>query len=106
MSSEKIGLSSNWSIRSLLKFKIQTLSGQLSWSHYLEILKADNELEISFYTKQCEIKKWNVHKLKRQIKSGLFQRLALNRNKEEILTLSRQGQEIQNPQDIVKALLY
>lgn len=51
MSSEKIGLSSNCSIRSLLKFKIQTLSGQLSWSHYLEILKADNELEISFYTK-------------------------------------------------------
>ena len=37
------------------------------------------------------------------MKSGLFQRLALNRNKEEILTLSRQGQEIQNPQDIVKA---
>lgn len=72
MSSEKIGLSSNCSIRSLLKFKIQTLSGQLSWSHYLEILKADNELEISFYTKQCEIKKWNVHKLKRQIKKRTF----------------------------------
>lgn len=33
-----------------LKFpKIQTLSGQLSWSHYAEILKADNDLEISFY---------------------------------------------------------
>lgn len=28
--------------------KIQTLSGQLSWSHYCEILKSDNELEISF----------------------------------------------------------
>ena len=36
------------------------------------------------------------------MKSGLFQRLALSRNKEEVLTLSRQGQEIQNPQDIVK----
>ena len=82
--------------------KIQTLSGQLSWSHYLEILKAGNELEISFYTKQCEIEKWSVRELKRQMKSGLFQRLALSRNKEEVLTLSRQGQEIQNPQDIVK----
>ena len=82
--------------------KIQTLSGQLSWSHYLEILKAGNELEISFDTKQCEIEKWSVRELKRQMKSGLFQRLALSRNKEEVLTLSRQGQEIQNPQDIVK----
>ena len=33
--------------------KIQTVSGKLSWSHYVEIIKADNELEISFYTKQC-----------------------------------------------------
>ncbi|NUN10498.1 MAG: hypothetical protein HUU54_15090 [Ignavibacteriaceae bacterium] len=28
--------------------KIQTLSEQLSWSHYSEILKADDPLEISF----------------------------------------------------------
>jgi len=46
-----------------IKFsKFQTLSGKfdaqesyrLSWSHYIQILKADNELEINFYTKQCE----------------------------------------------------
>lgn len=82
--------------------KIQTLSEQLSWSHYLEILKANGELEISFYAKQCEIENWSVRELKRQMKSCLFQRLALSRNKEEVLSLSRQGQEVQNPQDIVK----
>lgn len=82
--------------------KIQTLSEQLSWSHYLEILKANDELEISFYAKQCEIENWSVRELKRQMKSCLFQRLALSRNKEEVLALSRQGQEVQNPQDIVK----
>jgi len=32
-----------------IKFPIvQTLSGQLTWSHYLEILKAETELEIGF----------------------------------------------------------
>ena len=31
-----------------------TLSHKLSWSHYYEILKADDPLEISFYTKECE----------------------------------------------------
>lgn len=34
--------------------KIQTLSGKLSWSHYCEILKADDDLEFSFYMKQAE----------------------------------------------------
>lgn len=82
--------------------KGETLSHLLSWSHYFEILKANDELEISFYAKQCEIENWSVRELKRQMKSGLFQRLALSRNKEEVLTLSRQGQEVQNPQDIVK----
>ena len=82
--------------------KSETLSHLLSWSHYFEILKENNELEISFYAKQCEIENWSVRELKRQMKSGLFQRLALSRNKEEVLALSRQGQEVQNPQDIVK----
>lgn len=86
-----------------LKFpKIQTLSGLLSWSHYVEILKAENDLEISFYAKQCEHENWSVRELKRQMKSGVFQRLALSKNKEEVLALSREGQEIQKPQDIIK----
>lgn len=34
--------------------KSGTLSYKLTWSHYYEILKADNELEINFYVKQCE----------------------------------------------------
>ncbi|MET7000934.1 DUF1016 N-terminal domain-containing protein [Chitinophaga defluvii] len=55
------------------KFPIaQTLSGQLSWSHYVEILKADNDLEINFYVKQAKKEKWSVRELKRQVKSMLF----------------------------------
>jgi hypothetical protein len=37
-----------------------TLSHYLSWGHYYEILKADNELEVSFYVKQCELEKWTL----------------------------------------------
>jgi len=40
--------------------------------------------------------------LKRQMKSGLFYRLALSKNKEEVLLLSKNGQEVQTPRDIVK----
>ena len=31
--------------------KIQTVSGQLSWSHYLELLKCDDPMEMQFYMK-------------------------------------------------------
>ncbi|MCS6795197.1 MAG: PDDEXK nuclease domain-containing protein [Raineya sp.] len=82
--------------------KRETLSHILSWSHYFEILKSDNPLEISFYVKQAEKENWSVRELKRQMKSMLFHRLALSKDKEGILQLAQQGQEIQEPLDIIK----
>jgi predicted nuclease of restriction endonuclease-like (RecB) superfamily len=82
--------------------KIQTLSGKLSWSHYCEILKADNDLEISFYIKQSETENWSVRELKRQMKSMLFHRLALSTDKTKVLELAEKGQIISTPLDIVK----
>jgi predicted nuclease of restriction endonuclease-like (RecB) superfamily len=80
----------------------ETLSHQLTWSHYFEILKADNELEISFYSKQAEKEKWSVRELKRQMKSMLFHRLALSKDKEGVLKLANTGHEIQSPEDLIK----
>ena len=86
-----------------LKFpKIQTLSGKLSWSHYTEIIKADSDLEIGFYTKQCENENWSVRELKRQMKSLLFHRIALSKDKRGVLEMSKQGVQTQKPEDIVK----
>jgi hypothetical protein len=65
--------------------KSGTLSHKLTWSHYYEILKADSDLEIGFYTKQAEKEKWSVRELKRQMKSMLFHRLALSTDKEGVL---------------------
>ena len=80
----------------------QTLSDKLSWSHYVEILKADNDLEISFYVKQSVKENWSVRELKRQMKSMLFHRLALSKDKQGVLEIAQQGVEIHNPQDIIK----
>lgn len=79
-----------------------TVSHQLSWSHVIEFLKIDDPLERSFYEKQTQLENWNVRELVRQKNTALFQRLALNKNKEEILRLSAQGQEIAKPQDILR----
>lgn len=86
-----------------LSFPISgTLSHILTWSHYYEILKADSDLEIQFYTKQAEIEKWSVRELKRQMKSILFQRIAASKDKEGILNLANSGHKISKPEDLIK----
>jgi predicted nuclease of restriction endonuclease-like (RecB) superfamily len=79
-----------------------TLSHILTWSHYFEILKADSDLEINFYSKQTEIERWSVRELKRQMKSMLFHRLALSKDKEGVLKLAKEGNLIEKPEDLIK----
>ena len=79
-----------------------TLSCKLSWSHYLEILKCSDELELGFYAAECARSNWNVRELRRQMKSSLFERIALSKDKEGVLALARKGNEIQKPDDILR----
>lgn len=81
--------------------KSETVSHLLTWSHYFEILKADEPLEISFYAKECEKEHWSVRELKRQMKSMLFHRIALSKDKEGVLALAEKGVETQKPTDII-----
>lgn len=86
-----------------LSFQISgTLSHKLTWSHYYEILKADSELEIGFYSKQCENENWSVRELKRQMKSSLFERIALSKDKDGVLKLSKKGHIVEAPEDLLK----
>lgn len=81
---------------------LQTLSAKLSWSHYVELLKINDPQERSFYMHECEQNNWGVRELKRQMNSMLFQRLALSKNKEEVMMLAEKGQIIDKPEDVVK----
>jgi predicted nuclease of restriction endonuclease-like (RecB) superfamily len=82
--------------------KIQTLSGQLSWSHIVELLKISDALEREFYENQTVLENWSVRELQRQKESGLFLRLGTSKSKQEILELSKNGQLIAKPTDILK----
>ncbi|MFZ2968374.1 MAG: PDDEXK nuclease domain-containing protein [Sulfuricurvum sp.] len=79
-----------------------TLSHVLGWSHLVELLKIDNPLEREFYERQTVSENWSVRELKRQKESGLFLRLSMGKNKQEILDLSKNGQIIEKPTDILK----
>ena len=74
----------------------------LSWSHYVELLKLDDELERGFYEQQSVREKWSVPELKRQKKSSLFLRLAAGKDKDAILQLAAQGQIIAQPADLLR----
>lgn len=79
-----------------------TVSHNLSWSHIVELLKVENDLERSFYEKQTIAERWSVRELKRQKDSALYLRLAVGKNRDEILKLAQQGQVVEQPSDILR----
>lgn len=74
----------------------------LSWSHYLKLMRISNPEERRFYEIEAIENKWSLRELERQFDSSLYERLALSRNKEEVLQLSKQGQIVEKPQDLLK----
>ena len=82
--------------------KRETVSHKLTWSHYFELLKIDDDLARNFYQAQAIADNWTVRELKRQKQSGLFHRLALSKNKEKILALSKQGQIVKSETDLTR----
>ncbi len=82
--------------------KWQTLSAILSWSHYVELIGVKNDLERVFYEKQCLQEGWSVREFQRAKNSSLFERIAINKTKEEILALGEKGQVVENVEDIIK----
>ena len=80
----------------------ETVSHKLSWSHYFELLKIDDDLAREFYQNQAIKENWTVRELKRQKNTGLFHRIALSKDKEKILELSKKGQIISSENDLTK----
>lgn len=79
-----------------------TLSSQLSWSHYLELLKIEEEPKRKFYMHECINSRWSVRELQRQRASLLYERLLLSTDKKSVLELAENGQVLRNSKDLVK----
>lgn len=98
---------SSRNLRTMRKFYIcfpiaTTVSSQLSWSHYLEIIKIEEEQKRNFYIKETINSKWSVRELQRQRDSLLYERLILSADKNKILELSEKGQVLKTSIDLVK----
>jgi predicted nuclease of restriction endonuclease-like (RecB) superfamily len=88
----------------LVYSKGQTASDEfhLSWSHYLKLMRIDDENERHFYEIESYKNNWSLKELQRQYDSALYTRLSLSRDKKKILELSKKGLVIENPKDAIK----
>lgn len=84
--------------------KSQTASDEfnLSWSHYLKLMRIDDENERRFYEIETLKNNWSLRELQRQYDSALYTRLALSRDKKKIIELSEKGLIIEKPKDAIK----
>ena len=54
---------------------MQTLSAQLSWSHYCELVSFDNINKINYYIELVKSNNLSVRQLRERIKSNEYERL-------------------------------
>ena len=87
----------NYSIR-------QTVSDEfkLTWSHYLKLMRIADINERNFYEIEAIKNNWSLRELQRQYDSALYTRLALSKNKEEVISLGQRGQIIEKNKDLIK----
>lgn len=58
---------------------VATLSQQLGWSHFIELLPLEKHLQRDFYAEMCRLERWSVRALRARIGGMLYERTALSR---------------------------
>ena len=64
---------------------VATLSQQLSWSHFKEILPLKKPFQRDFYAEMCRIERWSVRTLRKKIDGMLYERTAISKKPEKLV---------------------
>lgn len=64
---------------------VATLSQQLSWSHFKELLPLEKPLQRDFYAEMCRVERWSVRTLRQKVDSMLYERTALSKKPEKLI---------------------
>lgn len=81
--------------------KASLLVNNLSFSHFIELLKADSESKRRFYEEQSIKNNWGVRDLKRAIESLLYERTGLSTDKETVLNQHISQNDLK-PEDVFR----
>jgi predicted nuclease of restriction endonuclease-like (RecB) superfamily len=58
---------------------VSTLSRQLTWSHFMELIYLKDPLQREFYAQMCSTERWSVRTLRERVSAMLFERTALSK---------------------------
>ena len=75
---------------------------KLSWTHFIELMRIEDNLQRAFYEIQTLQNTWSVRELKRQIDSLLYERVGLSKDKEGVLKLAETGEIFTKPSEIIR----
>lgn len=64
---------------------VSTLSSQLSWSHFLEIIRLEDPLQREFYAELCRLERWSVRTLRTKVGDILYERTAISRKPAKLI---------------------
>lgn len=65
--------------------KVATLSQQLTWSHFIEILPIKDKMKREFYAAMCKNENWSVRTLRERKKTMLYERTAISKKPDETI---------------------
>jgi predicted nuclease of restriction endonuclease-like (RecB) superfamily len=64
---------------------VSTLSRQLSWSHFKQLIYLKDPLQRDFYAEMCRIEGWSVRALRQKIDGMLYERTALSKKPDKLI---------------------
>lgn len=80
---------------------IDNISQDVSWSHYLELIKINEEPKRKFYLNECINSRWSVRELQRQKNSLLYERLVLT-SPDKVEVKNKSNRLLVEAKDIIK----
>jgi predicted nuclease of restriction endonuclease-like (RecB) superfamily len=85
-----------------LKVPTEKLLRTCSFTHFIELIKIDDEVKRTFYEVETIKGNWSVRELKRQVESLLYERVGLSTDKKSLLQSLEDKKEVFSPASIIK----
>ena len=79
-----------------------TLCDKLSWSHYREIMRVEDEKARAFYVEECAKANWSVRQLERQINTFSYQRLLASHGNYDVVEDTAKREPVKKPEDVIR----
>jgi len=81
---------------------LHTLSGELAWSHYKNLVRIPDPDKRAFYIAEAIKNAWSVRQMERQVNSLLYERLLMSQDKESVLAVAKGERQPVQPHEIIK----